>query len=394
MSKRLGLEGSVAAAEAARMADVDVVAAYPITPQTHIIERLAEMVANGELHAVYIPVESEHSAMCACSGAASVGARTFTATSGQGFMLMHEPLYWVAAVRQPVVMAVANRAVGPPMNIWGDHSDAMTARDTGWIQIFASNNQEIFDLVLSGFRIAEDPEILLPVMVHLDGFTLSHMIEPVVLPEQEEVDKFLPKNRNPYVLRPDSPITYGTICQPDLYSEAKRAQDVVVREAKTSIVRIWKEFGDQFGRYYSPVERYRTEDATTLLVAMGSYSETAKTAVDRKREEGVAAGLLTLRLWRPFPFEELYEAAKNAEIIIVLDRSISHGGPGGPVSSEIKSALFGVKKDVTVVGFVGGLSGRSISVEEFQSVIDKGIESATSGSARIYETIGIRGDSR
>jgi len=391
MSRRIGLEGSFAVAEAVRMADVDVVAAYPITPQTHIVERLAEMVADGELRAVYIPVESEHSAMCACSGAAAVGARTFTATCGQGFLLMHEPLYWVAAVRQPVVTVVTDRAVGPPMNIWGDHSDAMTARDTGWIQVFASNNQEIFDLVLSAFRIAEDPEVLLPVMVHLDGFTLSHMIEPVILPDQEEVNKFLPKNRNPYVLRFDTPMTYGTICQPDLYGEAKKAQDVVVREAKEGILRVWKEFGDRFGRYYSPIESYRTEQAKTLLITMGSYSETAKTAVDRKREKGVDVGLLTLRLWRPFPFEELFQAVKDAEVVIDLDRSISHGGPGGPVSSEVKSALFGVRNDVKVIGFVGGLSGRSISVEQFESVIDKGREVAKSGSKEIYETIGIRG---
>jgi pyruvate ferredoxin oxidoreductase alpha subunit len=218
MSKRIALEGSVAAAEAVRMGDVDVVAAYPITPQTHIVEALASMIANGDLHASYIAVESEHSAMCACSGSAATGARTFTASAGQGFLLMHEVLYWVAAVRQPVVMAVCNRSVGPPMNIWGDHGDVMTARDTGWIHVFASNNQEIFDLILSGFRIAEDPEVLTPVMVNLDGFTLSHVIEPLTLPEQEEVNRFLPKNRHPAVLHPDTPMTYGTILTPEAHS--------------------------------------------------------------------------------------------------------------------------------------------------------------------------------
>lgn len=391
MTKRVALEGSFVVAEAVKMADVDVVAAYPITPQTHIIERLAEMISNDELHAAYIAVESEHSAMCACSGASSVGARTFTASAGQGFMLMHEVFYWVAAIRQPVVMVVTNRAVGPPMNIWGDHSDVMTARDTGWIQIFTSNNQEIFDLVLCAFRIAEDPQVLNPVMVNVDGFTLSHVVESVILPEQEQVNGFLPKNQHPFVLHPDSPMTYGTIMTPDAHSEAKRAQDAVVRESKEVILQVWKEFGEIFGRHYSPVECYKTEDAKTLLLCMGSLSETAKVAIDRKRENGEDVGLIALRLWRPFPFEELYEAVKNAEVLVVFDRCISLGGPGGPVSSEIKSALFGTRNDLKFTGFVGGICGRDVFVEDFEYMIDKGRAIAEHGSKEVYETVGIRG---
>lgn len=391
MDKRIAIEGSFAVAEAVKMADVDVVAAYPITPQTHIVERLAEMIADGELHAAYIPVESEHSAMCACSGASAVGARTFTASAGQGFLLMHEVLYWVAAVRQPVVMVVTNRAVGPPMNIWGDHSDVMTARDTGWIQIFASNNQEIFDLVFSAYRIAEDPKVLTPVIVNVDGFTLSHVVEPLILPDKAKADNFLPKNQYPCALHPDRPMTHGTVMTPDAHSEAKRAQDEVVRESAEIIGNVWKDFGDIFGRYYSPIECYKTDNAKTLILSMGSLSETAMEAVDRKREKGEQVGLITLRLWRPFPFKELYEAVKDAQVLVCFDRCFSLGGPGGPVAAEIRSALFGVRDDLKFVAFVGGICGREVYVEDFEYMIDKGSKIAETGPLFSYETVGIRG---
>ena len=391
MSRRVALEGSFAAAEAARMADVDVVAAYPITPQTHIVERLAEMVANGELRAAYIPVDSEHSAMSACSGASAAGARTFTATASQGFFLMHEVLYWVAAMNQPVVMAVCNRAVAPPQNIWADYSDAMTARDTGWIQLFAVNNQEVFDFVLAGFRLGEDPRVLLPVMVHLDGFTLTHVVEPVILPEQEEVNRFLPKYQHPFALNPDRPVSYAIISSPDIYSEQKKAQDMNLRQAKEVALEAWKEFGDTFGRYYSPIERYRCEGAKTLLMTMGSLSETAKVAIDKKRAAGDAVGLMILHLWRPFPFEELYEAVEDAELLIVFDRCISLGGPGGPPFSEVRSALFDRRKEIKVVGLVGALCGRNLPVEQFEEMINRGREIAEKGSKDVFETIGIRG---
>ncbi len=390
MSKRIALEGSFAAAEAARMADVDVIAAYPITPQTHIIERLADYVANGELKASYIPVESEHSAMSACYGASAAGARTFTATASQGFFLMHEVLHWVSAMRQPVIMAVCNRAVAPPANIWGDYSDAMTARDTGWIQLFAVNNQEVFDFVLSSFRIGEDPRVLLPVMVHLDGFTLSHVVEPVILPEQEEVNRFLPPYQHPYAIDPDNPMSYSMVMGPGIYAEIKKAQDVTLRESKEIILQAWKEFGDIFGRYYSPIESYKTEGAKTLLMSTGCLSETAKVAIDRKRDKGEDVGLIILHLWRPFPFEELYQAIKDAETLVVFDRCISLGGPGGPIISEVKSALFDKRKDIKFAGLIGGLCGRNLSVEQFEDALDKGREIAEKGSEEVFETIGIR----
>jgi pyruvate ferredoxin oxidoreductase alpha subunit len=391
MSKRVGLEASHAAAEAARMADVDVIAAYPITPQTHIPERLAEMVANGELDAAYIPVESEHSALSACLGAAAVGARTFTATAGQGLELMHEVVYVASSMRYPIVMTVCNRALSAPLSVWGDHSDAMAVRDTSWIQVFCQNNQEAFDMTLWAFRVGEDPRVLFPVMVHFDGFHLSHVTEPVILPEQEEVDRFLPKFHYPFALDPGKPMTHGAFGPPEIYSEAKIAQEVAFRKSKDVIIQGFKEFGDIFGRYYDPVEPYRTEGARTLLLTMGSFSETAKIAIDGRKSKGESVGLINLRLWRPFPFEELRRVVEGAETVIVFDRSISFGGPGGPVCSEVRSALYDAKEKPRVVGLVGGLGGRDVSVKDFEYVIEQGQEIAEKGSKELYETVGIRG---
>jgi len=392
MSKRVGLEGSFAAAEAARMADVDVIAAYPITPQTHIPERLAEMVADGELDAAYIPVESEHSALSACLGAAAVGARTFTATAGQGLELMHEVVYIASSMRYPIVMTVCNRALSAPLSVWGDHSDVMAVRDAGWIQVFCQNNQEAFDMTLWAFRVGEDSRVLLPVMVHFDGFHLSHVTEPVILPEQEEVSRFLPRFKYPFALNPDKPMTHGAFGPPDIYSEAKVAQEVAFRKSKDVIIQGFKEFGDVFGRYYGLVESYKAEGAKTLLLTMGSFSETAKIAIDRKRDKGESVGLISLRLWRPFPFQELRQAVKNADTLIVFDRCISFGGPGGPVCSEIRSALYNEKEKPKVVSFIGGLGGRDMSVKDFEYIIDRGREIAEEGSKELFETVGIRGE--
>jgi len=390
MGERVGIEVSQAIAEAAMLADVDVVAAYPITPQTHIVEHLAELVANGDLDAEYIPVESEHSAMSACLGASAAGARTFTATAGQGLELMHEVVYCVSAMRMPVVMAVANRALSSPLSVWGDQSDLMSVRDTGWIQIVAKNGQEALDNVLCGFAIGEDHRVLLPVMVHVDGFFLTHVIEPVIMPDREEVARFLPRYRHPLTLDPQAPVTMGAFAPPILYPEVKKAQDVHFRSIQPVILEYWARFGEAFGRGYSPVESYRTEGAATLLVTMGSFTETASAAVDRMREQGKEIGLVQLRLWRPFPFEELRQAVKGAEILVVVDRAISFGGPGGPMASEIRSALYGEDKRPRVIGFVAGLGGRDISVEGFETMVMRGLEVAERGSEEEYETYGVR----
>jgi len=389
MSRRVALEASHAVAEAVRMADVDVIAAYPITPQTHIPERLAEMVANGDLNAAYIPVESEHSALSTCLGAAAVGARTFTATAGQGLELMHEVVYVASSMRYPVVMAVCNRALSAPLSVWGDHSDAMAVRDTGWIQIFCQNGQEAFDLTLWAFRVGEDPKVLVPVMVHIDGFTLSHVTEPVVLPEQSEVDRFLPGFQYPFALNPDKPMTHGAFGPPEIYSETKLAQEVAFRNSKEVILQGWKEFGDIFGRYYHPVEEYKTKNAEILLLTMGAFTETAKIVIDNRRDKGEAIGLISVRLWRPFPFEEFRRVVKGAQLLIVFDRAISLG-LGGPVFSEVRSALYDEEPRPKVVGIIGGLGGRDMSEENFDYVINRGKEIAEKGSDRILETVGIR----
>jgi len=390
MTRRVALEASHSVAEAARMADVDVIAAYPITPQTHIPERLAEMVANGELSSAYIPVESEHSAMSTCLGAAAVGARTFTATGGQGLELMHEVVYVASSMRYPVVMAVCNRALSAPLSVWGDHSDAMAVRDTGWIQVFCQNGQEAFDLTLWAFRVGEDPKVLFPVMVHLDGFTLSHVTEPVILPEQSEVDRFLPRFQYPFALNPDKPMTHGAFGPPEIYSETKLAQEVAFRNSKEMILQGWKEFGNIFGRHYHPVEEYKTENAETLLLTMGAYTETAKIVIDDRRDKGEAIGLISLRLWRPFPFEEFRRTVKGAKLLIVFDRCIAFG-MGGPVFSEVRSALYDEEPRPKVVSIIGGLGGRDMSEENFDYVINRGKEIAEKGSDRMLETVGIRG---
>jgi len=390
MVSKAGIEVSVAISEAVRLANTDVVAAYPITPQTHIVEHLAELVANGELNAEYIPVESEHSAMSACLGSAAAGARTFTATAGQGLELMHEVLYVASSMRLPIVMAVANRALSAPISIWGDHSDVMAVRDTGWIQIFTENGQEVVDNVLCAFRIAEDRRVLLPVMIHLDGFHLTHMIEPITFPEQGKVDRFIPPNDYPLPLDPNKPVAMGGFGPPSIYSETKWAQEVNLRTAKEVILQAWNEFGDAFGRHYSPVECYRCDNCRVLLLTMGSFSETAMAAIDKMKNEGKDVGLINFRLWRPFPFDEIRQAVKDAEVLIVLDRALSFGGPGGPVCSEIRSALYQQDKKPKVIGFVGGLGGRDISVAGFEEMISRGIEISETGSSREFEIFGVR----
>ncbi len=388
--KRVGMEVSIAAAEAVKMANVDCIAAYPITPQTHIVEHLSELVANGELDAEFIPVESEHSAISVCAGTSAVGARTYTSTSSQGLALMHEILFIVSGMRLPIVMSVANRALSAPLSIWNDHSDIMASRDCGWIQIFTENGQEVFDQTICAFKIAEDPRVLTPAIMNLDGFTLSHVVEPILMVSQELVDQFLPPYNPVYRLHPDQPVTMGAFGMPEIYSEAKKAQDIALRNSYPVILEIWEEWGKLTGRYYHPMETYRMEGAKIALLTMGSFGEVAMEAVDRLREKGIPIGLLKLRLWRPFPFEVIRESMKGLEMLVVMDRAISTGGIGGPVCSEIKAALYNEAKKPRVVSFVGGLGGRDITEPGFEQIIRKGMEIADKGSGREFEIFGVR----
>jgi pyruvate ferredoxin oxidoreductase alpha subunit len=389
-AERVGMEVSIALSDAVRMANADCIAAYPITPQTHIVEHLSELVADGELDAEFIPVESEHSALSVCAGTSAVGARTFTATSSQGLALMHEILFIVSAMRLPIVMAVANRALSAPFSIWNDHSDVMASRDCGWIQIFTENGQEVFDQTLCAFRIAEDHRVLIPTIVNLDGFTLSHVVEPLYLVNQELVDKFLPPYKPLFTLHPDKPLTMGAFGMPEVYAEAKKAQEVALRNSYPVILEVWKEWGDLTGRHYHPMETYRMEGAKIALLTMGSFGEIAMEAVDHLRENGIPVGLLKLRLWRPFPFEEIRKSVQGLETLVVMDRALSFGGVGGPVCSEIKTALYQLSKRPKIFSFIGGLGGRDVPPEQFEEMIQQALKMKRKRVVEEYTTIGIR----
>ena len=386
MATRVGMEVSIAAAEAIKQANVDVIAAYPITPQTHIVEHLSEVVNNGELDAEFIPVESEHSAMSVCTGSSAAGARSFTCTSSQGLALMSEIVYITASLRLPILMLLANRSLSGPLSIWNDHSDVMSVRDCGWIQIFVENGQEVYDHVFIGYRVAEDRDVLLPFMVSLDGFVLTHMIEPIEFLDQEIIGRYLPPYSPLYSLHPDHPETMGAFATPALYTETKMAQAEALTEAMPTILKGWQEFGDLTGRYYHPVERYNTEDAKVILVTQGSLGETATIAIDSLRGAGEPVGLVKIRLWRPFPFEEFREAVAGADLIVVMDRAISYGGPGGPLAGEIRSALYEQEKHPRVVNFIAGIAGRDVSPEDFARMINK----ATERPGEWYELYSVR----
>jgi pyruvate ferredoxin oxidoreductase alpha subunit len=389
--KRVGMEVSIALSEAVRMANADCIAAYPITPQTHIVEHLSELVADGKLDAEFVPVESEHSALSVCAGTSAVGARTFTATSSQGLALMHEILFIVSGMRLPIIMAVANRALSAPLSIWNDHSDVMASRDCGWIQIFTESGQDTFDQTICAFRIGEDRRVLMPVIINLDGFTLSHVVEPLFLVDQELVDKFLPPYKPLHVLHPDKPITMGAFGMPEIYSEAKKAQDIALRDSYPVILEIWNQWGELTGRHYHPVETYRMEGAKIALLTMGSFGEIAMEAVDRMREKGVPVGLLKLRLWRPFPFDDIRRAVQGLETLAILDRAISFGGIGGPVCSEIKAALYQQPKRPKIVSFIAGLGGRDVPPEQFEEMIEQAMKMKGKKKLEEFTTIGIRG---
>jgi pyruvate ferredoxin oxidoreductase alpha subunit len=390
MSKRIGIEVSIAASEAVKMADVDVISSYPITPQTHIVEHLSEIVANGELDAEFIPVESEHSAMSVCVGASATGARTFTSTCSQGLALMSEIVFIAASLRLPIVMLIANRSLSAPLSIWNDHSDVMSVRDCGWIQIFCENGQETFDHVFIAYRIAEDRNVLLPCMINIDGFYLSHMIEPVEWVDEETIKKYLPPYEPLFRLHPDHPITMGAYAMPEIFTEIKKSQDEALKNSMPYIMKGWKEWGDLTGRYYYPVETYMTEDADILILTMGSVGETAGESVDLMRKEGKSVGLVKLRLWRPFPFEAFRDAVRNAKVIVVVDRAISYGGPGGPVSSEIRAALYDEPQRPAILNFIAGLGGRDVSPRDFMAMIQKAEELKGKSRQEDYMIYGVR----
>jgi pyruvate ferredoxin oxidoreductase alpha subunit len=388
-----GIEVSIAASIAAKLARVEAIAAYPITPQTHIVEHLSEIVANGELDAVYINVESEHSAMSACCGSSAAGARTFTSTSAQGLELMHEILFIASGMRLPIVMATVNRALSAPLSIWGDHSDVMASRDTGWIMLFCENGQEVVDMIIMAFRIAEDRRVLLPVMVNLDGFSLSHVIEPIELPSQMLVDKFLPPYSPLYTLHPNKPVTMGAYAMPELYTEAKYAQEMAIINSKEVIKNVMDEFGKQFARQYKPVETYNIDNADFVFVALGSIGENIKTAIDELKSTGTNAGLVQLRLFRPFPSDELLSVFKDKKKIAVVERVMPAGAANGPLFQEIASLMCVHKINVEMENYIVGLGGRDVLPESFIDIFNGTAheESTIPITNKNFKVIGVRG---
>jgi len=389
--KRKGIEVSLAIADAVGQANADVIAAYPITPQTHIVEHLSELVANGELDAEFVPVESEHSAMSVCCGSSAVGARTFTSTSSQGLALMSEIFFIASSMRLPMVMALANRSLSGPLSIWNDHTDTMMVRDAGWIHVFVENGQDAYDHMFWAFRVGEDPNVLLPVAVNFDGFILTHVIEPIEYEEDETIKRYLPEFRLKNALHPDRPVSMGCFAMPEIYTEAQMAREDGVTNAYPTIIKAWEEWGNITGRQYHPIETYRADDADYCIVTMGSYGETAMEVVDTLREEGEKVGVVKIRLWRPFPFDEFQGAVLGKKALIVIDRAISFGGPGGPVASELRSALYKKEGAPVIVNYIAGLAGRDVSRNDFRNIILEGKAKAESGDTEGFILYGLRG---
>jgi pyruvate/2-oxoacid:ferredoxin oxidoreductase alpha subunit len=352
--------GTEAAALAARLARVQVVSAYPITPQTVIVEALADMIGRGELKAKYINVESEHSAMANCIGASATGARTFTATSSQGLALMHEVLHYASGGRFPIVMVNANRALAPPWNLYCDHTDALSQRDTGWIQYFCSDVQDVLDSILIAYRVAE--EVSLPMMVNMDAFYLTHTSELLDVPDQDLVDGFLPAYQAKDKLDVDHPKTFGNVCGADLYTSIKYNRQQKMLSVGLCWDQVAREFERNFGRLHSVVEAHRTEDAEIILMAIGTAAGAAKMAAERLRQTGVAAGSLRLSMIRPFPYRELRAAAVNASHVVVIDRDVSFGAEG-IVAQEVKAGLCGLGRDIKIHGFITGIGGNDITTD-------------------------------
>jgi pyruvate ferredoxin oxidoreductase alpha subunit len=342
------------------------------------------------MDAEFFCVESEHSALSVCVGAAATGARTFTCTSSQGLALMSEITYIASGLRLPILMILSNRTLSAPLSIWNDHSDTMSIRDCGWVQFFVENGQEVYDHVFVSYRLAEDKKVLFPVIINMDGFVLSHVIEPIELIQQEKIDQFLPPYQPLYQLHPDHPVTMGAFALPSIFAEAKKAQEEALRSSIPKILETWKAFGDMTGRYYHPVESYKTEDADTLLVTMGSCSETASVAVDKMREEGRSVGLVKIRLWRPFPFNDFKKATLRAKQLVVIDRAMSVGACG-PVASEVKAALYGKDDRPSIYNFVAGISGRDVTPSDFVKMVDKAKNEIEEGNKEGYEMYGVRG---
>jgi pyruvate ferredoxin oxidoreductase alpha subunit len=380
-SKMVVVEGSYAVAHAVKTCRPNVISAYPITPQTHIVEDLSQFMADGEIqNCEYINVESEFSALSALVGSSAAGARCYSATTSQGLELMHEVLFNISGMRLPVVMTIANRAVSAPISIWNDHQDAISQRDTGWLQLYAENTQEISDMTAQAYKISEDKDILMPAMTCMDGFILSHVYEPVVLLEQDLTDEFLPAYEPEQVLDPKNPLSFGAFADPNYYTEFRYLQEQAMQKALKKIEDVANEFYDVYGRYYGGlIDEYRTDDADIIVMAMGSIVGTIKDVIDRLRDRNVKVGVLKVRSFRPFPVDAIKNVVKDAKVVVVLDKNISLGLNEGALFTETKSSLYNTDIRIPVVGYMVGHGGRDIKVDTISKIIDEATEVMKTG---------------
>lgn len=361
------ITGNHAVSYGAMVSRAEVIAAYPITPQTQIVELLSEFCASGELKAKFIKVESEHSAMAACIGASIAGTRSFTATSAQGLALMHELLHWAAGGRLPIVLANVNRAMAPGWSVWTDQNDSLSQRDTGWMQFYCESNQEVLDSVIQGFKIAE--EVSIPLMCVLDAFVLSHTSEPVDIPTPEEVDKYLPPYNPKVKIDLEDPHAFGGLLGPAHYIEMRYMLQKDMERAIEVAKKADREFGESFGRNYGIIEPYRCGDAEIIMVTSSTTTGTARTVIDKLRDEGKRVGLLKVRMFRPFPARDIKEVILRAKKVLVVDRNISYGA-GGIFFQEIKAALYNEPERLPIFGFITGLGGRDITPEIIEEMIE------------------------
>ena len=359
--------GNYAAAMGANRSKVKVIAAYPITPQTMIVEHCAEFIASGDLNAEYVHVESEHSAMSVCISAEATGVRTFTATSSQGLALMHELMSIASGTRLPIIMPVANRSIAAPISIWGEFNDIMPERDSGWLSVFCENGQEVFDMIIQGYKIAENKDVLLPIMVNLDAFTLTHTVEEINFYEQDDIDKFLPDYKPEHAyLNPDEPMAVGIFTPPEYVMEMRYQTEIAMQKSKEIIENVTKEFNSQFGtNYHGLIEEYKMDDAEVALITTGTLTSLGRKVVDELRAQNKKAGLIKLRFFRPFPIEALQKTTENLKTLGVFDKSVSYGS-GGPIYIETKNALYSYT--IPIIDFIAGLGGRDITVNDVREM--------------------------
>jgi len=383
------VEGSYAVAHAVMCCRPDVISAYPITPQTHIVENLSQMVANGELDSEFLTVDSEFSALSVLVGVCAAGGRGYSSTTSQGLALMYEVLYNVSGLRMPLVMNVANRAMGAPLNIWNDQQDSIGARDVGWIQIYAENVQEAVDATLQAYKIAEDREIRTPVMVCMDGFVLTHVYEPVELLDKEKAREFLPDFKPEHILDPARPMTFGAFADPSTYTEFRYQQFEAQLKALSKIEEVARQFEESFGRYYGGLlDGYFLDDAEIVIVTLGSVVGTVKDAIDAMRSEGKKVGLLKIRSYRPFPVQALRKALKDAAVIAVMEKDVAIGGEAGLVT-DLKAAFYSSSSRTPIIGFAAGLGGRDITIKDIRKMVEKA-EAARKGAVSEFDFLALR----